>query len=281
MLVFICTLHRWSIIAAHLHKRTDNEIKNYWNSHVKKRLIRMGIDPITHKPKANNIIGHYSSKDAAIMSHMAQWESARLQAETRESMLQLGSCSSSHETKLIIGKIPPQPSPSPRLDVLKAWQSSGSLESPSTKHNNNNNTMYNMYAIMLSTDHGLPSPVSTLHFSECKLPTSTTAGQCSKSSLSFEDDGNTSSGDKIIREGIVCSSQDDDIMVVVEAFRRDENVPEFSNGAMEGLNDMPDFERFAEEYGYGNFNLEANFHYWNSSLANLDCYSKNSQVLLD
>ncbi|KDP31274.1 hypothetical protein JCGZ_11650 [Jatropha curcas] len=41
--------NRWSAIARHLPKRTDNGIKNYWNTHLKKRLIDMGVDPITHK----------------------------------------------------------------------------------------------------------------------------------------------------------------------------------------------------------------------------------------
>jgi myb proto-oncogene protein len=30
--------------------RTDNEIKNHWNTHIKKKLKKMGIDPLTHKP---------------------------------------------------------------------------------------------------------------------------------------------------------------------------------------------------------------------------------------
>ncbi|GKC50046.1 homeodomain-like protein [Tanacetum coccineum] len=66
--------NRWAAIASHLPKRTDNEIKNYWNTHLKKRLTKMGIDPITHKPKiAVN----------TNVSHMTQWENARLEAEAR------------------------------------------------------------------------------------------------------------------------------------------------------------------------------------------------------
>ena len=66
-------------------KRTDNEIKNYWNTHLKKRLVKMGIDPVTHKPKNATPLSSLGgiSKNAATLSHMAQWESARLEAEAR------------------------------------------------------------------------------------------------------------------------------------------------------------------------------------------------------
>ncbi|CAA6664289.1 unnamed protein product [Spirodela intermedia] len=30
--------------------RTDNDIKNHWNTHIKKKLKTMGIDPLTHQP---------------------------------------------------------------------------------------------------------------------------------------------------------------------------------------------------------------------------------------
>ncbi|KAK4779005.1 hypothetical protein SAY86_006533 [Trapa natans] len=77
--------NRWSAIANHLPKRTDNEIKNYWNTHLKKRLAKMGFDPVTHKPKNDAMLSRdgQSNKSDAKLSHMAQWESARLEAEAR------------------------------------------------------------------------------------------------------------------------------------------------------------------------------------------------------
>ena len=40
---------RWSLIAGRLPGRTDNEVKNYWNSHLRRKLINMGIDPNNHR----------------------------------------------------------------------------------------------------------------------------------------------------------------------------------------------------------------------------------------
>ncbi|CAH2053807.1 unnamed protein product, partial [Thlaspi arvense] len=54
MLILLCDV-RWSLIAGRIPGRTDNEIKNYWNTHLRKKLLRQGIDPQTHKPlDANN-----------------------------------------------------------------------------------------------------------------------------------------------------------------------------------------------------------------------------------
>jgi len=55
-MIFVTKLYsfelcRWSSIASRLPGRTDNEIKNYWNTQIRKRLLRMGIDPVTHNPR--------------------------------------------------------------------------------------------------------------------------------------------------------------------------------------------------------------------------------------
>ncbi|KAI3444386.1 hypothetical protein Pfo_001051 [Paulownia fortunei] len=52
--------NRWSLIAGRLPHRTDNEIKNYWNSHLSKKLRIHGTDPTTHKklPCLVNVSSH-------------------------------------------------------------------------------------------------------------------------------------------------------------------------------------------------------------------------------
>ncbi|KAF9607210.1 hypothetical protein IFM89_033417 [Coptis chinensis] len=57
---------RWSLIAGHLQGRTDNEIKNYWNSHLSRRLYTIrrpiGEDPPTIVMDLAKIGGGYKRK---------------------------------------------------------------------------------------------------------------------------------------------------------------------------------------------------------------------------
>ncbi|CAJ1932017.1 unnamed protein product [Sphenostylis stenocarpa] len=226
--MFLYCTHRWSIIAAHLPKRTDNEIKNHWNTNIKKRLIRMGLDPITHKPIKPNTFETYGgvhdqSKDTINICHVAQWESARLEAESRGSMLQVGS-GSSHLPRLILSKIPTQ-----------TCLSSDSL---STEHK----TVYNMYALVLATNHDFQSSISTLSIP--MLPEGSNIRQITnrESLLSYKGDNNvmgTSSQIQKEMEGFESNLKDDDIMVAVEAFRtaRSESIQELFNEStsIEGL----------------------------------------------
>uniref|UniRef100_A0A0D6QSU8 Uncharacterized protein n=1 Tax=Araucaria cunninghamii TaxID=56994 RepID=A0A0D6QSU8_ARACU len=55
--------NRWSLIAGRIPGRTDNEIKNYWNTHLSRKLISQGIDPRTHKPLAESELDNHSPNE--------------------------------------------------------------------------------------------------------------------------------------------------------------------------------------------------------------------------
>ncbi|KAF8759409.1 hypothetical protein HU200_010454 [Digitaria exilis] len=60
--------NKWSLIAGRLPGRTDNEIKNYWNTHIRRKLLSRGIDPVTHRPineHASNITISFEAAAAA------------------------------------------------------------------------------------------------------------------------------------------------------------------------------------------------------------------------
>ncbi|XWS32895.1 hypothetical protein CRYUN_Cryun22dG0030100 [Craigia yunnanensis] len=192
---FFFFVFRWSAIATHLPKRTDNEIKNYWNTHLKKRLAKMGIDPITHKQKSDALISiDGQSKNAANLSHMAQWESARLEAEARlvrESKLR----SHSLQHQLSPPGFAPSGSASAAQLVNKtAWNSTTGW----TKSSEGNSAVLNTG---LGAAADLESPTSTLTFSENAPPImSTGLGVNSMPMIEFVGTTSGSSETGIIKE---------------------------------------------------------------------------------
>ncbi|MQL88941.1 hypothetical protein Taro_021523 [Colocasia esculenta] len=86
--------NKWSAIATHLPGRTDNEIKNFWNTHLKKKLIQMGFDPMTHRPRTDifaslphlialanlkELIDHHPWDDHAVRLQVEAAHAAKLQ----------------------------------------------------------------------------------------------------------------------------------------------------------------------------------------------------------
>ncbi|KAJ9140475.1 hypothetical protein P3X46_031121 [Hevea brasiliensis] len=110
--------NRWSAIARNLPKRTDNEIKNYWNTHLKKRQAEEGTALVSRKP-----FGPSSAPPDAIH------ESSECEpAQPQPTSLRPASASAQ-----LLNKIAAKLAPSTCLETLKTSQSLQTLSTEADK----------------------------------------------------------------------------------------------------------------------------------------------------
>ncbi|PQM38108.1 transcription factor MYB36-like [Prunus yedoensis var. nudiflora] len=94
--------NKWSAIANNLPGRTDNEIKNFWNTHLKKKLLQMGIDPVTHRPVTATNSDNIHHLYYLMINHLLSSLAPQLLASSSSS----GTCSSLANNNLMMNMNP-------------------------------------------------------------------------------------------------------------------------------------------------------------------------------
>ncbi|KAK6928261.1 SANT/Myb domain [Dillenia turbinata] len=137
----LCLDSRWSLIAKQLPGRTDNDVKNHWNTKLRKKLQKMGIDPITHKPM-NQVVSDFES--ISCLTSIGNQPMPRLNRTANNSLLTLTN------------------SPPSSLSPMESFCSIDLVMTPTLKQPENNpindNHLLNVLAHLQVTNYDAPQP---------------------------------------------------------------------------------------------------------------------------
>nr|ASR18100.1 R2R3MYB15 [Ginkgo biloba] len=225
--------NRWSAIATQLPGRTDNEIKNFWNTHLKKRLMQMGIDPSTHAPKSEAsayapLGSATSGQISTLMRHMAQWENARLEAEARLSRdsSMFSSFDQFTDNKVDATK---ENANSPTDFFLMIWNSEAGEAFRRHNHNGTTSmTMINAYdfhqypheGIMVSSpEQNICTDTLTHHYNSALCPLSSDSPCLSTASTQH-------SSDQLVKSQPLVQNEDENVSLMYNNFTSDDGVGE-------------------------------------------------------